>query len=435
MAQFDAGRVDQARLADNGGATAAHAEPITTEARYDAVPTELKALNIWLPFRTSPRSNGKLNKAPYDRNGGKASYTDPAEWMSYEECLDRLHAAKYDGLGIVIMKQLGIVGVDFDDCDSGNDFKVRERIAVLNTYTEVSFSGAGVHCLAYGHLPPQGRKRPDIEMYDDSRYFVVTGNHLAGTPLSLASRELEILTIHKEAWPDMHAANTPKGGSITNTYLTEKEGKGIGELVFDGSREIGDSQVLSLLQQDEVASKYFQGWLGTLGDHSRADWALAGKLAFYCGNRLDQMERVFRRSGLYRPKCNERRRNSTYLRDTLERMVRVRVASGNPCWKPGAPRKGPKQTSVKDRRSETTKQVLNLRATRSELSAGAIGRELGLKPKRVRTILHREKVRRSVLQQRQDMREQISGAAALVSCPRSVRHRYPKPAPIRTEAA
>jgi hypothetical protein len=36
-------------------------------SRYSRIPTSLQAERIWLPFRTSPRPAGGVNKIPYNR--------------------------------------------------------------------------------------------------------------------------------------------------------------------------------------------------------------------------------------------------------------------------------------------------------------------------------------------------------------------------------
>ena len=46
----------------------------------------------------------------------------------------------------------------------------RNHFATLNTYTETSFSGTGVHCLAYGSLPPDGRKRDGDDGHSDDTH-------------------------------------------------------------------------------------------------------------------------------------------------------------------------------------------------------------------------------------------------------------------------
>src|ERR1039457_6084246 len=57
--------------------------------QYNRIPTSLQAERIWLPFKTSPRPAGGVNKIPHNRQGRPAKYTDTSTWMSYEEALQR----------------------------------------------------------------------------------------------------------------------------------------------------------------------------------------------------------------------------------------------------------------------------------------------------------------------------------------------------------
>ena len=45
----------------------------------------------------------------------------------------------------------------------------------LDTFTEASVTGTGVHMIARGKLPPGRRRKDRIEMYDSGRYFTMTG--------------------------------------------------------------------------------------------------------------------------------------------------------------------------------------------------------------------------------------------------------------------
>ena len=65
----------------------------------------------------------------------------------------------------------------------------RQIIIGLNSYTEVSPSGNGLHIFVRGHLPDKGQKRGPIELYDRERYFTVTGAHLPGTPTTIEERQ------------------------------------------------------------------------------------------------------------------------------------------------------------------------------------------------------------------------------------------------------
>jgi hypothetical protein len=99
-----------------------------------------------------------------------------------------------DGIGL----QLGspYTGVNLDGCrDSGTgDIEplAQKIIASLNSYTEVSPRGCGVHIWVKGNLPPGGRKKGHIEMYCTGRFLTVTGLHLDGTPKTVEERQTEL---------------------------------------------------------------------------------------------------------------------------------------------------------------------------------------------------------------------------------------------------
>jgi putative DNA primase/helicase len=115
----------------------------------------LKVLRIWIPFRIERRPSqsgkSKMLKIPFNIAGCRADYTNSREWMTFEAAETMRRRGTYDGLGIVIDHRFGIVGYDADSCISDGAISsiAREHIAALNTDTEVSLSGAGLHCLAF----------------------------------------------------------------------------------------------------------------------------------------------------------------------------------------------------------------------------------------------------------------------------------------------
>lgn len=62
-------------------------------------------------------------------------------------------------------------------------------------------------------------------------------------------------------------------------------------------------------------------WQGYYNSHSEADLSFCNLLAFWFGADVERMDRIFRSSGLMRPKWDERRGAKTYGRWTLERAV------------------------------------------------------------------------------------------------------------------
>src|SRR5664279_5665750 len=155
-----------------------------TNSQYSRIPTSLKAKRIWLPFKTSPRPAGGVNKIPHNGQGRPAKHNDPSTWMSYAEAVQQAQRPGFGGIGIMLHAELGIMGIDFDHCvtDGVIDPEVEGWIAALGTYTELSFSGDGLHALAFGRLPWKANRNSKVEMYDRKRYFVVTGRQITGTP-------------------------------------------------------------------------------------------------------------------------------------------------------------------------------------------------------------------------------------------------------------
>ena len=81
-----------------------------------------------------------------------------------------------DGIGL----QLGppCVGIDLDKCRNAEsgviELWAKEIIEKLNSYTEISPSGTGIHIWVKGAIPKTGRRKGRIEIYDSGRdYFTV----------------------------------------------------------------------------------------------------------------------------------------------------------------------------------------------------------------------------------------------------------------------
>jgi primase-polymerase (primpol)-like protein len=92
----------------------------------------------------------------------------------------------YGGIGFVFTPEDDLCGVDLDGCLDPETGEIegwaQEIIEELDSYTEISPSGTGVHVLVRGTLPAGRNRKGRFEAYDRGRYFTVTGRHLAGTP-------------------------------------------------------------------------------------------------------------------------------------------------------------------------------------------------------------------------------------------------------------
>jgi putative DNA primase/helicase len=357
---------------------------------YASVPVELKALRAWLPFKIERRpgqsDKPKTLKIPYNIAGRKADHTNSRNWMTFEDAYTMLCRGKYDGLGVVLDRQFGIVGYDADSCISNGTISgtARQHIATLNSYTEESLSGTGVHCLAYGTLPPQGRKSNGFEMYSDRRFFVVTGRHVPGTPNLIEHRPAEIEAVHRAIFGAESARKLAVVASQSVTQFFPNTRVGGGRREVEVSALHSDEQVLRLLQHDAVAWRYFSYGAGKMNP-SGADFALGCKLAFYTGGNLRQMYHLFMQSALAkRPKCHTMRGSLDYVQYTLKRCLsRQKVF-----WQ-SSMRVSKSRMPAGRPLSALTKLVLETRRLNPQMRACEIARELALNSASVRKILSR----------------------------------------------
>src|SRR4051812_18152833 len=83
-----------------------------------SIPPALSARHQWVGVRLGePRKDGKRPKIPYDvRTDRKASVTSPTTWAPFPVVLKAYQHGQYDGIGFVLTKKQGIVGVDLDGC-------------------------------------------------------------------------------------------------------------------------------------------------------------------------------------------------------------------------------------------------------------------------------------------------------------------------------
>lgn len=88
---------------------------------------------------------------------------------------------------------------------------------------------------------------------------------------------------------------------------------------------LSDESVYAKVSKSKQADKFNALWNGEIPDGkspSEADMALAEILAFWCGGDTDQMDRLFRRSGLMRDKWDRVQSGSTYGMITLTKAVK-----------------------------------------------------------------------------------------------------------------
>lgn len=182
----------------------------------EQIPTELTTLEQWVCWRYETR-DGRLTKVPKVPHNPRAnaSVTDPQTWGDFDTARAVVERGEADGVGLVLTLELGLVAFDFDKCRTPNgawDEAVWEMVQTLSSYTEVTPSGQGLRVLVWGKLPPHGRRKGQVEIYEDKRFVTVTGCHVAATPHAIEHRQAEIERVYARVFGD-DAAKLPKAST------------------------------------------------------------------------------------------------------------------------------------------------------------------------------------------------------------------------------
>lgn len=254
-------------------------------------PAELRDLAQWVVWRYEQRQGqAKPTKVPYHPSGHKASSTDPRTWSTFETVTT---ANDFDGIGFVVTEHDPYCGIDLDACvgDDGQLSESADRwVRSLASYTEVSPSQRGVRVWVRGRKPGPRCKHValGVELYDNDRFFTVTGWAITdvGT-VAIENRQTELNALYAELFPP----EQPK---------TERQPQTPGAIPQD------DEELLTRMFAASNGAAIHALWHGDTsghnGDDSSADLALCMHLAFWTGRDEQRMDRLFRRSGLYREK-------------------------------------------------------------------------------------------------------------------------------------
>jgi hypothetical protein len=348
----------------------------------DTIPDTIREIEQWICWREKDR-DGKTTKIPtkpYRTSGSPNAKTDDSShWRDFDTALNYHRSGRIttSGVGFVFSTETEIVGVDLDSCrnlETGEfDDWAQDVIDRLDSFTEVSPSGTGAHILLKGKLPDGRNRRGDIEMYDEGRFFTVTGEHVDGTPLEIKRRQDSIVGVHLDyvqtdpgddgqdqlgesstrsaptdenqtdsgrqtrTPPSANVERGPKQSDIRKRFDTELppiddpaleialQGlppqkvpvpvpQSLGDLAGPGV-PFDDIKVIEKAYNSKSGDKIQALYCGEASlyntadseypSQSEADMALLFYLGFWTGKDPEQMERLFRDSGLYREKWDD----------------------------------------------------------------------------------------------------------------------------------
>jgi P4 family phage/plasmid primase-like protien len=255
---------------------------------------------------------------PYQPSGRKAKSNTPSTWTGFEEVLSAYESGDFTGIGFMFGEDGPYVGVDLDGCVTDGDLTggAWDIVKRLDSYTEGSPSGTGLHIICRGFLPDLGNRTPDIpgmkgiEFYDAGRYFTVTGRVLGGEARPVEQRAQELYDLCTELFEE-DAAEQQSAPSTPN--------------------DLEDQELVEKAKTADDGGKFARLWSGDTSmhddDHSRADQALVNKLAFWTGGDRDRIDQLFRQSGLCREKWIGR---PDYRKRTIDKALDGRTKFYDP---------------------------------------------------------------------------------------------------------
>lgn len=283
--------------------------------KYSAIPQELKDYKNWVCWQAypDPKSHSGISKKPVNpKTGGLAQSNNPDTWSDFETAVRQ--SGKYSGIGFMFSNS-PFFGVDLDDMpqdiedyqNGGADNIISEFVNTLQSYTEFSQSKTGVHIICKGTLPEGRRKAKNdsggFEMYENGRFFVVTGNYCSEygyiNDCTESVKPLHSKYLGKTAEPKPNRQNiTVNLNSVDDIVRAACSAK-----------------------NGNLFRALYSGDFSAYASQSEADMAFCNMLAFWCGCDSEKMDAIFRQSGLMRDKWDRKQSGTTYGVITLQKAI------------------------------------------------------------------------------------------------------------------
>lgn len=259
---------------------------------FNEIPAELKALPQWILWKLETR-NGKQTKVPCQVTGEMAQANNRRTWSTFATAVKFYLEGDYDGIGFVFSRQDNYIGIDIDKCvvDGKTNAFATEIIDTLDSYTEFSPSGNGIHIIIKGSLPQSvlgtGRKntKHGLEIYSYGRFFTFTGNRENSN--DVYDRTDELAEVFEQYFDDSDIQ-----GRVNLAEFEKDEIKISNEALWE--------RMFRSKNGDEIRSMYNGNLIND--DHSATDLALCNHLAFWTGKSATRMDAMFRETSLIRDK-------------------------------------------------------------------------------------------------------------------------------------
>lgn len=247
---------------------------------YHIFESHIPALEAMRRFKQWVVRKGKI---PHQPNSKKAKVSDPQTWSKLDEVLAA--AQEYDGIGFVFTKDDPFIFIDLDHVlNQAGEVEpawAKELVEKLDSYTEISPSGDGLHIFTKGIIPSGWKNKVKfddgsaLEVYSSGRYSTVTLNVYEGRD---TIKEVDVSILEKYLKPEpRNTAIKPQNHPLAQNLTLDDES------IIQKMQERGEWPAVP---------KEGDNW-------SDLDMGFANRLAFWCAGDLAQMDRIYRQSPLY----------------------------------------------------------------------------------------------------------------------------------------
>ena len=277
-------------------------------------PERLKQYDQWLVTR---------DKKPVAPSKG---WNDSVNLLSFTEAQQKAEQLGGD-VAFCFTESGPFVGFDLDDVTQEDGFtdEALDLVVRLNSYTEVSSSGTGLHVITEGEHLDDHKTRGDLseaghlEVYDEIRYFVLTGDVFNNLE-TVESRPTAVRVVQEEYLPEANS-NGSTGAQkplSDEKYANESPGATPKQVrqTIEAYVKYGDV--------DEAVLRLWRGSDEGYPSSSEADMAFVSHLYFWCQGDHQLMDESFRASSRMRRKWDEVRTSNgaTYGELTIREVCR-----------------------------------------------------------------------------------------------------------------
>lgn len=278
---------------------------------YDNIPPYIRE-NIGFCCWKRETRKGSPTKVAYNPQSGRKAHVDrPQDFVDFQTAMK--YAGSYSGLGIRVSGRLGMI--DLDHCFTADKKLMPWATDVtahcLNAYIEICPSGAGLH-MAF--------LLPERFVYDTDAYYIKKGN----IEFYCENATNRFMTMTGSVYQDGDLSIEPETIQwILDKYMKRDQPK-VKLSAQTVTSYLSDDGIIDIALKAKNGERFLKLWSGDTSDYpsqSEADLALCSTLAFFSGGSPEQMDRLFRRSGLYRDKWDERHGADTYGNLTIQKAI------------------------------------------------------------------------------------------------------------------